>query len=898
MVGRVRLTHNARQASGTYTYTNYDALGRVIEVGEESGLGTTPQAYIDANASTSRGTDVTITFWSTTFDIPSPWLALTQRNLRNRISRTMTDVDSDTTTTADQVNTYYSYDPHGNVEWLVQALPATAEGLSPLVLCTEYEYDLISGKVKEVRLQPGRTDQFTQRYSYDHDQRITSVATSRDGITWEHEAAYSYFAHGPLKRMELGQDSVQGIDYVYTINGWLKGINMPSLNPDHDPGGDGHTSGANIGFARDAFGMILGYHERDFVRTGSMYDSATAGTSSWHVPNPTFLYNGNISSWAWNSRRSSGGADTALASVYHYDLLNRIRTDSVLRRPSSSWESPGSYWHSSYTYDGNGNILTLNRKDVTASSIDALTYAYTSGTNKLVNINDYQGASTGADIGDQDGNNYAYDATGNMTQDTAAGIEAGGIVWSPYNKIKSITKMGEDTTSKLVYLYDATGNRILKRYYKPHNTLKNTTWYARDAQGNTLATYTKPSDSTTARQKEVMLYGSTRLAVAETHAPYSDSETDTLGIFDRVSSRTLGEKRYELTDHLGNVRATVSDVVIDHSGNLDAEISTRTDYYPFGMIMGGRNSSLDDTHRYGFNGKENDNEVKGEGVQQDYGFRIYDARVARFLSVDPLAMEYPWYTPYQFAGNTPIQAIDLDGLEPFFIPGTFQKRIQGSKDDDNIGLMNSIEKMAAVFGWNHSPVDWGFTWNSDETGGNLNNGLLHNADDRAVAAEAFANYVAMNHVEGEVVSIYAYSHGGNVAIQAIPLLAKKLPGVAINLVTLFTPAENQLGNRENPRTISELLTTHVHFHSRSDNVVPWALNLQASRTYDQHPFFKSIHGTHDKLIQVEVDNHITAEKNGSPQGHGSLFYPKRMAAAAKEAVEKLEIIQRSEDEED
>jgi hypothetical protein len=33
------------------------------------------------------------------------------------------------------------------------------------------------------------------------------------------------------------------------------------------------------------------------------------------------------------------------------------------------------------------------------------------------------------------------------------------------------------------------------------------------------------------------------------------------------------------------------------------------------------------------------------------------------LSVDPLAQSYPWYTPYQFAGNTPIMAIDLDGLE-------------------------------------------------------------------------------------------------------------------------------------------------------------------------------------------------------------------------------------------
>ncbi len=71
--------------------------------------------------------------------------------------------------------------------------------------------------------------------------------------------------------------------------------------------------------------------------------------------------------------------------------------------------------------------------------------------------------------------------------------------------------------------------------------------------------------------------------------------------------------------------------------------------------------------RFAFNGKENDNELKGTGNHQDYGFRVYDTRIAKFLSVDPLTKDYPWYTPYQFAGNTPIQAIDLDGLEPNYV---------------------------------------------------------------------------------------------------------------------------------------------------------------------------------------------------------------------------------------
>ena len=49
---------------------------------------------------------------------------------------------------------------------------------------------------------------------------------------------------------------------------------------------------------------------------------------------------------------------------------------------------------------------------------------------------------------------------------------------------------------------------------------------------------------------------------------------------------------------------------------------------------------------------------------QNYGFRLYNPSIGKFLSVDPLAPEYPWYTPYQFAGNMPIKFIDVDGLEP------------------------------------------------------------------------------------------------------------------------------------------------------------------------------------------------------------------------------------------
>ncbi|MDH5414965.1 MAG: hypothetical protein OEW87_12570 [Flavobacteriaceae bacterium] len=73
-------------------------------------------------------------------------------------------------------------------------------------------------------------------------------------------------------------------------------------------------------------------------------------------------------------------------------------------------------------------------------------------------------------------------------------------------------------------------------------------------------------------------------------------------------------------------------------------------------------------YRYGFNGKEKDQSGEfGGNTTYDYGFRIYNPAIGKFLSVDPLTSSYPWYTPYQFAGNQPIWAIDLDGLEQYLI---------------------------------------------------------------------------------------------------------------------------------------------------------------------------------------------------------------------------------------
>ena len=85
--------------------------------------------------------------------------------------------------------------------------------------------------------------------------------------------------------------------------------------------------------------------------------------------------------------------------------------------------------------------------------------------------------------------------------------------------------------------------------------------------------------------------------------------------------------------------------------------------YPYNTINGKDFFVENFGLRFHFNGKEMDNETYGSGNTYDYGFRIYNPRLGKFLSVDPLTKSYAFYTPYQFAGNKPIVAVDLDGRE-------------------------------------------------------------------------------------------------------------------------------------------------------------------------------------------------------------------------------------------
>jgi RHS repeat-associated protein len=79
--------------------------------------------------------------------------------------------------------------------------------------------------------------------------------------------------------------------------------------------------------------------------------------------------------------------------------------------------------------------------------------------------------------------------------------------------------------------------------------------------------------------------------------------------------------------------------------------------------MPGRNEAGDG---YGFNGMEKDDEVKGSGNSYDFGARMYDSRLGRWLSVDAAQISFVGYSPYNYVLNNPLLYIDPDGNQPIF----------------------------------------------------------------------------------------------------------------------------------------------------------------------------------------------------------------------------------------
>ena len=585
--GQLRFSQNDKQKlqeNNAYSYTYYDALGRINEVGQSRATqGVAPVFGFDANnpvsikdanetlvntnsvfpfndfsANTNNNEQITHTVYTNPkedinyFSADKP-----QRNLQNRVSYTYT-LNKGDTDLSKAAYTYYSYDVHGNVEWMVQDVPGMGKNY------IAYEYDLISGKVLKVSYNENRKDKFFHRYDYDEDNRLTKVETSKDGNMWDTDAIYDYYKHGPLKRVGLGEGQIQGLDYVYTIHGWLKGINSPVNGQADDIGKDGTVATKNANVAKDAFGMALGYYQGDYRSDNSAFSNVdqtppvppntiippTNQFSLEETAPNSDLYNGNISSWGTSMRyhTAPGGVDTwtnkSFGSKFRYDKLNRIKASREYvytgTGATGNWASEGTKLGTSYKYDANGNIEKLIRKDQAGVMMDSLYYEYEvvagSKINRLKKVADLL-VNSPHDKDIEGDNDYIYDRIGNLTRDEKEKIT---IDWTAYGKVSTVTPTSYNSASaldapenkkkKLFYLYDASGNRIVKEAWKVtgfnangepvfDEAGKSYTYYVRDAQGNVMSTYERSNKAVGAgttvqaiyKQAEISLYGSDRL---------------------------------------------------------------------------------------------------------------------------------------------------------------------------------------------------------------------------------------------------------------------------------------------------------------------------------------------------------------------------------------------------
>ncbi len=230
-----------------------------------------------------------------------------------------------------------------------------------------------------------------------------------------------------------------------------------------------------------------------------------------------------------------------------------------------------------------------------------------------------------------------YDGNGSLTADQDKGLR---VFWTPQGKIREVRSKVDSVV--IHFRYDAAGHKVEKKVVKPDTAY--VVRYITDFSGSVMTIYADTVPS------EQIIYGTSKLGVYKG------------GV--KEGKRRLDRRRYELVNHLGNVLVVISDKVA-MKDSLWATVMSATDYYPFGSAMKGR--TIKESYRYGFNGSEREDAIDIAGY--DFGARIYDSRIGRWLSVDPAFKDYPSYTPYNFGANSPIVNIDSDGKRIYFVPG-------------------------------------------------------------------------------------------------------------------------------------------------------------------------------------------------------------------------------------
>jgi RHS repeat-associated protein len=533
--------------------------------------------------------------------------------------------------------TWYSYDELGR---LVKSVNYGADlGYKTM----SYNFDF-RGKLLSSSYQKDNTDNINHFYSYDADERLTNASfSSYPNNTIKPLANYQYYLHGPLKRTVLG-GNLQGLDYVYTIGGMLKSVNNPyNSDSDQDPGLDGYATGPNANVSPDVFSYALQYYKDDYKRNSSPIKSYNY-TSAFNGSNES--YAGLIKNTTWRTKLPTGAPNNysnALTFEYNYDDLYQLKeaqfgTFLPITGNSATFNQLPEYKLENLSYDKNGNMQTLKRYAApngtgSAHLLDDLTYNYSSTLkNRLLNVAD-AGTNTGAytaefDMPNQTNNtNYVYNQIGELIENKQEnqGFE--------YNASGLTTRVFNTATNYNIaeFKYNDKGLRHSKKSYNTSGVATKITYYSYDAGGAQVATYTKDLLTTplTIQLQDLTLYGAGRL-----------------GIYDATNQKEM----YELSDHLGNVRA----VVTKNTTTGLAETVSYTDYYPHGGTMPGRNYVNSLGVPFAYQGQEKDAETN----LINFELRQYDARLGRWYNPDPMGQHH---SPYLAMANNPVSSIDPNG---------------------------------------------------------------------------------------------------------------------------------------------------------------------------------------------------------------------------------------------
>ena len=295
------------------------------------------------------------------------------------------------------------------------------------------------------------------------------------------------------------------------------------------------------------------------------------------------------------------------------------------------------------------------------------------------------------------------------------------------------------------------------------------------------------------------LYGSSRIGVHQTtillRTRYASGEI-TITLEDTEYTQMYrGKRHYELSNHLGNVQVVISDKrisVCDTELEVEyfkAEVLSAMDYYPFGSVIPDRQwYANNDSNGFvnGFNGMRYDHEINGVGNSLDFGARIYDSRLGRWLAIDPKSAMYAGYSAYHFGYCNPIIVVDPNGEENIVIVGN-----QGSDPKSDTWQRKNIKQRHFL-----------------EAG--LNEAL---------------NQKTNNTQNGEMTTMVVYS--GNYTQQELDYYKGRATKAGVNFITVSTTDEivNYVNDKNTTGTTNsrdnDLITDFAFVgHGRNDYLLP------------------------------------------------------------------------------